>query len=169
MLAGDQMVMLRKGGIGEKRFDVPHREFVLLPTHVHQRPELLAPEVSRDYPELLAVTEEPPRVDIGAWCQVADVHEVTEQEQLDALAPFHLLGPGYAVQRLKWRPKHPLMAIVARTHRISPPVPLDVDEAMRGCRSWIEVDIPMPAPDPVLDDQAFEERRQAITHALALV
>ena len=47
MLAGDQMVMLRKGGIGEKRFDVPHREFVLLPTHVHQRPELLAPEALR--------------------------------------------------------------------------------------------------------------------------
>lgn len=169
MLAGDQVVMLRKGGIGEKRFDVPHREFLLLPTHVHQRPELLTPAACEAYPDLLAITEEPPRVDIAAWCQVADVHEVTEQEQLDALAPFHVLGPDYAVQRLKWRPKHPLMAIVARTHRISPPVPLDVDESMRGCRSWIEVDIPLPPAAPVLDDEAFAGRRQAVTQALALV
>jgi hypothetical protein len=169
MLDGRQVVMLRKGGIGEKRFDVPHREFLLLPTHVHQRPELLTPAACDAYPSLLAITEEPGTVDIAAWCEVADVHEVTEQAQLDALAPFHVLGPDYAAQRLKWRPKQPLIAIVARIHRIDPPTALDVDEAMRGCRSWIDVDIPLPPRAPVLDDAAFGARRQAVTDALALV
>jgi hypothetical protein len=167
MLDGDQMVMLRKGGIGEKRFDVPHRRFLLLPTHVHQRPELLRPSVREAYPDLLAITTEPPRVLLSAWCEVADVHEVSEQAELDALSPFHVLGPDYAAARLKWRPRHPLMAIVARVHRITPPLPLDVADDMRGCRSWIDVHHHLPAPDPVLDDAGFAAGRAAIADALA--
>ncbi len=166
MLAGDQVVMLRKGGIGEKRFDVPHREFLLLPTHVHQRPELLAPEVAERWPDLLAVTEEPSQVDIGAWCEIADVHEVREQAELDALAPFHLLGPDYAASRLRWRPAHPLLVIVPRVHRITPPLPLHVSPEMRGCRSWVEVDLTMPDADPVLHDARFAEVRAEVAAAL---
>ena len=168
MLAGDQVVMLRKGGIGEKRFDVPHREFLLLPTHVHQRPELLAPSVQDDYPDLLAITEEPDVVGITAWCEVHDVHEVTEQAELDALAPFHVLGPDYAAERLRWRPKHPLMAIVARVHRVDPSLSLTMTPDMRGCRSWIEVDIEQPPPAPVMDDARFAGRTKAVADALAL-
>lgn len=169
MLAGDQVVMLRKGGIGEKRFDVPHRRFLLLPTHVHQRPELLTPEVVGAHPDLLAITEEPDRVDITAWCEVAAVHEVSEQAELDALSPFHALGPDYAAARLKWRPRHPLMAIVARVHAVRPALPLDVTPDMRGCRSWIDVDLDMPPAAPVLDDAAFAARVAAVADALAAV
>ncbi len=168
MLAGDQIVMLRKGGIGEKRFDVPHREFLLLPTHVHQRPGLLTPGARAAYPAALAVTEEPDCVDLTAWCAVADVHEVTEQEQLDALSPFHVLGPDYAAQRLNWRPKHPLMVIVARVHRVDPALVLGMNPDMRGCRSWIEVAFDLPAPAPVLDDAAFAARAHAVADALTL-
>jgi len=167
MLAGDQVVMLRKGGIGEKRFAVPHREFLLLPTHVHQRPDLLAPEVAERWPDLLSVTEEPPRVGIAAWCEVADVHEVSEQAELDALAPFHVLGPDYAAARLRWRPKHPLLVIVPRVHRVAPPLPLDVSPDMRGCRSWVEVPLPIPAADAVLGDARFAEVRAQVGAALA--
>lgn len=169
MLAGDQVVMLRKGGIGEKRFDVPHREFLLLPTHVHQRPELLKPEVCRRWPELLSVTQEPSAVDLTAWCEVADVHEVSEQAELDALAPFHVLGPDYAEARLKWRPRHPLMVIVPRVHRVDPSIRLKVSPDMRGCRSWVEVPVQMPAASPVLGDAEFAALREDIARALDAV
>lgn len=167
MLDGAQVVMLRKGGVGEKRFDVPHREFLLLPTHVHQRPELLVPAARDAYADLIGVTDEPDRVDLRAWCRVAAVHEVTTQAELDALAPYHVLGPGYAGQRLRWRPRHPLMAIVARVHRITPPVGLDVTGDMRGCRSWIEVVHDLPGEDPVIDDDAFAEVMGGVADALA--
>lgn len=167
MLAGDQVVLLRKGGIGETRFDVPHRRFLLLPTYVHQRPELLAPSVARDHPGPLAITEEPGRVDITAWCEVAAVHAVEEQAELDALAPFHVLGPGYAASRLRWRPRHPLMAIVSRVHAVSPAVALPMTPEMRGCRSWIQVDPGVPPPAPVLDDAAFAARAAAVARALS--
>ena len=99
MLDGRQVVMLRKGGIGEKRFDVPHQRFLLLPTHVHQRPELLDVAAVDAHPDLLAITEEPDRVQLTAWCEVAQVHEVSEQAELDALAPFHVLGPDWRFRR----------------------------------------------------------------------
>jgi hypothetical protein len=167
MLDGDQVVMLRKGGIGEAAFAVPAERFLLLPTHVHQRAELLAPSARDARVEELSVTEEPERVQLRAWCEVAAVHEVTEQRELDALAPFHVLGPGYATARLKWRPRHPLVAIVARVHRIDPAVALDMDATMRGCRSWIEVPASLPHPAPVIADAEFHARAGAVAAALA--
>jgi hypothetical protein len=134
---------------------------------VHQRPELLTEKARSAHPDLLAITEEPACVLLTAWCQVADVHEVTEQAELDALAPFHVLGADYATARLKWRPKHPLVAIVARVHRVDPPIPLDMDEAMRGCRSWIEIAPDLPAAHPVLSDADFAARRRHVAEALA--
>jgi hypothetical protein len=166
MLAGDQVVMLRKGGIGEASFAVPAGRFLLLPTHVHQRPELLTPQARDAHAAALAITEEPARVQLRAWCEVAAVHEVTEQAELDALAPFHVLGPEHATARLKWRPRHPLVAIVARVHRVDPPMPLDVDAAMRGCRSWIEVPVSLPQDDPVLAQADFHARADAVAAAL---
>ena len=41
LAAGDQVLIVRKGGIGEKRFELPHPRFYLFPTYAHQRPELL--------------------------------------------------------------------------------------------------------------------------------
>lgn len=166
MLAGDQVVMLRKGGIGEASFAVVDERFLLLPTHVHQRPELLTPRAREAHAALLGITEEPPCVDLRAWCEVAAVHEVTEQRELDALAPFHVLGPDYASARLTWRPRHPLVAIVARVHRASPAIPLDMNPDMRGCRSWIEVQVPLPGALPVLTDTDFRARVDAVATAL---
>lgn len=167
MLAGEQIVMLRKGGIGEKHFDLPHREFLLLPTHVHQRPELLVPAARDTYTAELAVTEEPDRVTLAAWCEVTAVHTVTEQRELDAIAPFHVLGPDYASLRLRWRPTHPLVVIVARVHRVEPPLPLDMTPGMRGCRSWVPVDYTLPARAPVLGDAVFAAHAAAVAEALA--
>ncbi len=44
LLDGRQTVLLRKGGIGEKRFDVAASEFVLFPTVAHSHAERVRPE-----------------------------------------------------------------------------------------------------------------------------
>ncbi len=55
---GDQILLLRKGGIHEdgKDFRVIHREFVLYPTYEHQKAELLQPE---HQPALEALLQRP--------------------------------------------------------------------------------------------------------------
>ena len=45
LLDGRQQVLLRKGGIGEKRFDITvAREFLLFPTVAHSHAERVRPE-----------------------------------------------------------------------------------------------------------------------------
>ena len=168
MLAGDQVVMLRKGGIGEKRFDVPHAQFFLLPTHVHQKPELLTAAAREAYAAQLALRDEPGHNDLTAWCEVHAVHHITEQAQLHALGGFHVLGTDYAHSRLKWRPTQPLVAVVARTHRVEPVIDLAMTPDMGGCVSWVALpdDVTAPPPAPVLGDEAFAARAAAVAHAL---
>lgn len=166
MLAGEQVVMLRKGGVGEAAFDVPHRQFHLLPTHLHQRPELLVASARADYATHLRTTEEPGTARLDAWCEVYATHALTTQHELDALVGFHVLAPDYARSRLAWRPTHPLVAVVVRVHRVDPPVMLPMTESMGGCVSWVPVPVGPPPGNPVLDDVEFE--RQAIGIADAL-
>lgn len=169
MLAGEQVVMLRKGGIGEKRFDVPHSRFFLLPTHLHQKPELLTAAARDAYAAQLQVRDEPDHNDLTAWCEVHAVHEVTERAQLDALEGFHVLGSDYAESRLKWRPKQPLMAVVVRVHRVDPAIALAMTADMGGCVSWITLPdaVVAPPPAPVLDDDAFARQAAAVAHAIS--
>ncbi len=170
MLSGEQVVMLRKGGIGEARFDVPYRRFFLLPTYLHQRPELLTPAARDAYSAELARREEPGQNALMAYCEVHAVHQISEQTGLDALEGFHVLGHDYAESRLKWRPTQPLMAVVVRVHRVAPPVDLEMNPEMGGCVSWVALpdDIHAPAPDPVLDDATFTARALAIADAITL-
>lgn len=168
MLDGEQVVMLRKGGVGEKRFDVPHQRFFLLPTHLHQRPELIVPAARDAYASELGMRTEPGRARLDAWCEVTAVHPVTERAELDALRGFHILSADYAESRLKWRPTQPLMAVVVRVHRAAGPPVVDMDDGMGGCVSWVALParITAPPPDPVLDDDTFARTATAIADAL---
>src|SRR5262249_58265871 len=44
LLEGRQLVLLRKGGIGEKRFELAAREFLLFPTVAHSHAQRVRPE-----------------------------------------------------------------------------------------------------------------------------
>ncbi len=47
LLDGRQRVLLRKGGIGEKRFELAAREFLLFPTVAHSHAERVRARASR--------------------------------------------------------------------------------------------------------------------------
>ena len=50
LFAGQQILLLRKGGIHEQRdgFKVEHRDFFLFPSHLHQHPRALHPSFQFD-------------------------------------------------------------------------------------------------------------------------
>src|SRR5262245_11545086 len=66
---GDQVLVLRKGGIGEKRFEFPHRSFFLFPTYLHQRPELVKPEARAELAAEMERTEEPDRLPLRVYAE----------------------------------------------------------------------------------------------------
>ncbi len=179
---GEQLVTLRKGGIREidRHFRVEHDRFFLYPTFDHQRSDLVReshqPELRRALEEGVwpdgepceeAVIEDginqPDRVRIRAWAEVAAHYTVTDPRCVDALAPFYVWTTDYAEKRLAWKRRHPLHVLVLRTYRIPRPVTVKVREEYGGCRSWLELQRDLPFEGtPVLADEEFERASEEI-------
>ena len=112
---GDQILLLRKGGIHEdgKDFRVIHREFLLYPTYEHQKADLLREE---HQPALEALLERPrdERQITFTHLAVADeVLELEDQGKVDDLAPHYIWTTDYAQSRLRWKPMLPLTVMLS--------------------------------------------------------
>ncbi|WP_111766912.1 DUF1802 family protein [Nakamurella deserti] len=149
LLAGRQTVLLRKGGIHEKRFAVGASRFLLFPTYVHThagstRPEfahLLAPGAADATPEALT---------IRAAAEVVAAIPVVRPDDIGALEPLHLwTTESVRRHRVDFRPRHRLTALVVHVTPLPAPVVLPRLPAYGGCVSWLELDLPLPVATPV--------------------
>ena len=180
---GEQLLTLRKGGIHEpnRDFELEHERFFLYPTFDHQRHDLVReshqPELRRALEEGVWSDGEPPahlltsdggvqqpdRVRIRAWAEVAGHFTVTDPRCIDALAPFYVWTPDYAEKRLAWKRRHPLHVLLLRTYRIPRPVTVRVRDDHGGCRSWLELQRELPFEGtPVLADEEFDRAAEEI-------
>ncbi|MCS7277072.1 MAG: DUF1802 family protein [Dehalococcoidia bacterium] len=167
---GRQLLVMRKGGIREKRFDVDFESFYLYPTYEHQAPELLKPEFLPNLEETLRAAPPPETLLVPCWAQVTDLYELREEEHVLALSPYHIWADEYLLKRLHWRPKQPLTVMLLRVYRLERPVALPLLPEYVGCFSW--VDLPAAALDglprhPVLDDAEFAARAAPLRSLLA--
>ncbi|MGD9696946.1 MAG: DUF1802 family protein [Thermoleophilia bacterium] len=170
LAAGDQVLIVRKGGIHEKRFELPHPRFYLLPGHEHQRPELIKPEWRERFADPLARRDEPSRIPLAVFAEIHAAHPIADPDALAAIHPLHILTEDYAQERLRWRRKHPLWAVVLRVSRVPEPPVLAAGPELAGCTSWVDLPDSVPAPAgavPVLDDDAFADAANAVEAALA--
>lgn len=167
--AGDQVLIVRKGGIGEKVFALPHPSFFLFPTYLHQRPELVRAELHGRYAASLERRDEPERLPLALHAEIASSYALRDDAALAAIDAEHALTPDYAAERLRWRRTHPLWAVVLRVSRVADPPVLRVGPEHGGCVSWVELPpgIAVGARTPVLDDDAFTEAEARIARALS--
>lgn len=167
---GDQILLLRKGGISEqgKHFRVEHPEFCLFPTFEHQRAELLKPPARVELARVLAERGSADAVEIRFWATVAEVFAVSETAELERLEPLHLWSHDYALERLRWKPRHPLQVIALRVHRLARPARLPMRPEYAGCTSWLTLADPVGIAKarPVLDDDGFEVQIERVRRAL---
>ena len=170
LAAGDQVLIVRKGGIGEKRFELPHPSFYLFPTYAHQRPELVKPAARARFADPLARREDPERLPLAVYAELVSSHPIADPDALAAIDHLHVLTPEYAAERLKWRRIHPLWAAVLRVWTVPAPPVLAVGPEHGGCVSWVELpqDIGPPAERvPALSDEGFAASAAAVESALA--
>lgn len=154
LLQGRQTVLLRKGGIHEKRFTVRGSAFVVFPTVAHSHAESTRSEFS----DLLAagrpdVTET--AVVVRAALSVVDIIPVRRAERIAELEPFHIwTTESVKANRIDFRPKHELTAIVVRASPLAEPITVPLLPEYAGCKSWIDLQLPTRYEllDPVLDD-----------------
>lgn len=168
LLAGEQIVLVRKGGIADRRFGIEAEEFFLYPTYLHQQEKKFKPEFVR---HVRSAADEPDQVVIAAYAQVAEVFRVIDRTQLDAVLPFVIFTGETLEERSNFRSDQAVHVIALRVFRLAAAFEIDARPEYRGCRSWIDIEVPagVDVDSPVLDDAVFSARLARLRQALTSV
>jgi len=155
LAAGQQAVILRKGGIAETTgdFAVEHTRFWLFPTYTHQQRAGIRPEL---VPLLDEAEAERPAANVVRLSHFAEVTGVFHVRSLTAallLAHLHCWSDATVTQRFHYRTPG-LFVLPVRVHRAAQVVELANDPVFDGCRSWVELPAPLSTAGatPVLSD-----------------
>ena len=169
---GEQILLLRKGGIHEtsKDFRVIHPEFLLYPTYEHQRPDLLKAAHQPALQRLLADNPKSESITFSHWARAEEVIEVSAQEQVNDLSACHIWTDEYAQSRLRWKPMLPLSILLLRVYRMGQPVTVPYIKEYGGCTSWVEImpRVALGQLAPVLTDAEFRRQVEAVKGCLGL-
>lgn len=160
LLDGRQTLLLRKGGIHEKRFVVGAPRFLGFPTVAHSHATAVRPE----HHDLLAggaadSTED--AVVVRAALEVVALVPVERPAGLPDLADLHVWTEESVQGRLDFRPRHLLTALVVRTRPLPTPHVVPRRPEHRGCSSWVDLDLPAP------DDRARAVHDDALLQDVA--
>lgn len=154
LLDGRQTVLLRKGGIHEKRFEIAAGGFVFFPTVAHSHAERVRPE----HRELLAAAASDSTASqfvVRAAAEVVAAVEVERPENIEDLAPLHIwTAESVRAERLDFRPRHRLTVLVVGVRPLRTPAVLPRSPDYAGCKSWVDLPVGDPAgelAEPVHD------------------
>jgi hypothetical protein len=141
---GEQVILIRKGGIADPTFGVEAERFYVYPTYFHQPDRAPADD----------------SVDITHWCEVVRTWRVHEFDTLLRLAP-HVVFPADTLrERYRFRPDQALHIIGVRTWRLAQPARIAAKAEYAGCRSWVSIDdeIDVRGSIAALDDAALHAK-----------
>ena len=171
LAAGKQILLLRKGGLYERhgRFSVAPKEFFFFPTYVHQMEQGV---VSDAAPQLQTALRNKPadeHLKIAQYATVADIQWLDSRECVEALAELHCWTPETVEKRFTYKTAG-LYLFVLRVYQLPQLCFLPMHKRYAGCRSWVDLDesLSTDGATPVLDEQTFAKRANAIKARLAL-
>lgn len=167
---GEQIVILRKGGISEGRdgFQLAYPQFLLFPTLFHQQRESVLPHAQRRFDEIA------PRFPPGDKLRIGLYAEVVEWRRLEALADAkrlrgqHIWRDEVVAERFDWGKSKNIFAMAVRIFRLPGSVDLQMLPSYSGCKSWIELerDIDSGHGAAVLSDSEFAAKLSHFRTAL---
>ena len=160
---GRQMILLRKGGIYEAagEFELENPQFLLFPTYLHQNLNMLKPEAHAGFSP---VSAEPGEVRISAAGVVTDIVQLHSREQMNRIDNEHVWAGPLIDMRFNYKPQNPLYLLLMRAYRLRETATVENTPTYAGCKSWVplEAAIETGAASPVLDDHAYDARRNRI-------
>jgi hypothetical protein len=168
-LAGGRLsVLVRKGGIHEKRgdFEVEHRAFWIFPTGWHQNEHELSPAFRAhlgDTPRFA-----PGEIPLRLHCVVEDALRVESLAALERLGELQPFTAETLRARFEYRGRPYLHVLIVRAHILPAPKIITNTAGYDGCVSWVHLDAPVSAgaAQPVLDDDAFARLRADVLDRL---
>lgn len=148
---GEQVILIRKGGIADPTFGVEADRFYLYPTYFHQ-----------------GESENRPVVTITHWCEVVKTWSVTDAAKLETLQPQVVLPRETLDARFKFRADQALFVIAVRTYALAQPADVRFREEYGGCRSWVSVEeeIDVDGSVPVLAEDVLRTKVAEIEELL---
>ncbi|MGA7954441.1 MAG: DUF1802 family protein [Gloeobacterales cyanobacterium] len=162
---GETILLLRKGGIREEggSFTIAHQKVLLYPTYEHQKPHLLKTAYANQV-EPVPSGWHPSKVRIGSWAKITDIFQVSAEETLSALLPFHIWNEQFVHERFGWKPRQPLSVLLLRVYTFTQEKMLPFRPEYGGCRSWMDLAEPISVEDsiPVMEDSTYAQRVTAI-------
>jgi hypothetical protein len=166
LLDGRQWVLLRKGGIGEKRFDVAAREFMLFPTVAHSHAERVRPE-HRDLLAAASPDSTDDEVIVRAAAKVVAALPVNRPDNIEAIEDLHIwTAESVRHDRLDFRPKHRLAVLVVQAIPLAEPVVLPRTPEYAGCTSWVQLPVTPSLGAPVHDDTSLRRVAARVRDAI---
>jgi len=167
---GEQILILRKGGISEGRngFQVEHPQFLLFPTLFHQQRESVTAEAQARYDQMAAHFAPPEVVRVEFIAEAVAWRRLDSLSTAESLRGQHCWRDEVIEQRFDWGRAKNIFAIAVRVHRLPLPVELPMSPAYGGCKSWVELekDISTAGAQPVLEQPAFDHKLQQLLAAL---
>jgi hypothetical protein len=150
--SGEQVILIRKGGIADPQFGLDATRFYFYPTYFHE-----------------GENEHRARVMITHWCEVARTWSVRDLDALHRLAPLVAIPAATLETRYRFRPDQALHMIGVRVFALPQPVEVKFRDEYAGCRSWVSVDeeIAIDGSTPVLSDAALEAKLAEVEAAIA--
>lgn len=171
MARGEQTILVRKGGLIEpgSGFELISNAFIFYPTFEHQAVNYLREPYGAYFERAAGQRAPEGQIRIELFGLAAASWQVRDPAVLDRLREDHIYNDAFLSQRLKWQPDQPLVIAAVRAFRFPAPRNLLVSPRYAGCKSWVELDAPVPLVglQPVLDDAAFQERLQRLSAQLA--
>ena len=144
---GDQVILIRKGGIADPSFGIEADRFYLYPTYFHQ-----------------GESDARPSVTITHWCEVMQTWMVRDFEVLERLGALIGMPRETLEARYRFRPDQALYVIALRTWKLAAPAEVRHRDEYGGCKSWISVDdeIDIEGSTPVLDEAELRAKIETI-------
>lgn len=162
---GETILLLRKGGIREAqgKFSVQHETVLLYPTYEHQQPDLLKPLYAAQVQPVESGWH-PHEVKIGSWAKITDIIQITQEDAIARLLPFHIWNRQCVTERLKWKPSQPIHGLLLRVYELPKPQTIPYIESYGGCKSWIDLQTAIALDEryPVLDEAEYQQQVDAI-------
>jgi hypothetical protein len=150
---GEQVVLVRKGGIADADFGLEAKEFYLYPTFFHQ-----------------GESEARPQVEVRHWAEVVRTWTIRDAAVLAQLAG-HVVLPLETLQtRYRFRPDQALHVFGLRVWRLPKPAAVRFRDEYAGCKSWLSVDeeIDIGGSVPVLTEAELDRRLASLDAVLAV-
>jgi len=170
---GEQIIILRKGGISEGRggFRPEHAQFLLFPTRFHQQRESILPAAQSRFDRIAPGFSDATQLRLEFFAEIVSAQQFNSLSIAECLRGQHVWRDEVVAERFGRGKEKYIHALVVRVFRLPQALVLPMLPAYGGCKSWVELetDVATTGAMPVMTDESFARKLNQFHAALGTV